>query len=172
MWKKISYVVLLIVAGYTLYYLYMGVNYYAIGPGPYDASQIAKIAIQKNDPSECRKIRIPVLSRIQLAPGAYEDEPGQIARCYEESTIVLRKLEACEDRSEKTKVWCIQGVLGKSQDPLLCQGFTAYSELEKNCYIYFFTNEDNPSMCENISEVEGRRVTCYASYERFKKKRT
>ena len=172
MWKKIFYVILILVAGYMFYYLYLHVNYYAIGPGPYDASRIAKIAIQKNDPSECKKIRIPVLSRVQLMPGVYADEPGQIARCYRESATALKNLDACDDLPELAKVSCIQDVVQEGlRDPLLCQRLPASSEAEKSCYTYFFNGlyQDRPSVCENISEAEGRRATCYASYERLKK---
>jgi len=133
---------------FGLYYAYLKTNYY-VGNGSLLSEKVANIAIQKQDPSQCNKIRL-VLGGTLDPMGPPEEELVQ--GCYIAVAHGLNDERICEYVSDRNKGSCLQPISLAKGEIKLCDGITTQLVDKGSCYSKFTEQGTNSSVCENIDE--------------------
>ena len=143
--------------GFFVWYQYMNANYY-LGHGSLHAEKVANIAIQKNNPNECAKIKV-------LFPIMELTEQEVIRECYFRMAHLTNDENVCNYISGETyKNICIKDIGASRNDITSCERIS--DQLDKgSCYKTFTEQGTDMSVCENISTDSGIKLSgrdlCY-----------
>ena len=96
----------------VLYGFYQRTNYHVI-TGSLDAQRISGIAIQKNDPTICGKIK----KGFDLGPGPSEQELKD--NCFIKTATSLKDIKICENVSSLFKKSCYVSIAYETNDEKL-----------------------------------------------------
>ena len=155
--SSILILIAIIIAGFFVWYQYLNATHY-LGHGSLHAEKVANIAIQKNDPTECSKIKV-------LFPIMEPSEEDVIQECYFRLAHILNDEKVCNYISgEAYKNSCIKDIGASTNDITSCERIN--DQLDKgSCYKTFTEQGTNMSVCENISSDSGTKFSgrdlCY-----------
>lgn len=112
--SSILTLIILSIAGGLIWYQYLNANYY-LGHGSLHAEKVANIAIQKNNPNECLKIKV-------IFPVPYgATEESLIQECYFRLARTLSDATACNYISDNMyKNSCYTEVAIATKNLALC----------------------------------------------------
>lgn len=150
--KFLKHPLIILLICFAVYYAYSRMNYYFI-IGSSEVGGVASVAIAKNDPSICDKIR----KGFDLGPGPTQEELKN--HCYFETAKGLKDEKICENVSGPTKENCYLDMAYVLEDESICK-FT-YSEYEGMCYGNIARQKKDGKICENASN-ESSRNRCYS----------
>lgn len=149
------------IAGYNAW---LGVHYY-LASDSFDAAEISAIAIEKNDPSVCGKIKREFY--IPLAPAHIPSDEELQSYCYSALARSLRDTAFCQQVDNLYKEECYEGVaegqtqaLIRTHDINACgRGLTQDSK--DACYLELNKTLGDLAVCDEKIQSSEQKDSCY-----------
>lgn len=162
--KKILYIFALVIILITGYQIYRH-TFYFVGVGSIFSQKIANIAISKNDPAICSKIK----KGFDLGPGPSEED--MVVDCYYYVAEQSNNLTICnfitDPAYKNTKNMCISHLVKDFND---CYKLTD-SYFEGSCLARFTEQGTDKSVCKNMQNITDHfhEDICYFGALKFSK---
>lgn len=130
------------------YYLYLNIFYYTGNSGSHLSERVSQIAIAKQDPSQCDKIKLAFGGALNPFDAS---EEGYKSSCYLLVAQGLHEVKVCEYVVDSSKSRCVGMFDLTMEDLKICDGIIDQSD-KGMCYLQFTKQGFDSSICERIDE--------------------